>query len=85
MVHAPAITDVQTDVHIVPVDCDSWLSIQTVIERQRVSQTEVVGSHRSGLWQDRQAKLLRIDHLHPQTVPVSLQPVGQGSSRSGSF
>ena len=23
MVHAPAITDVQTDVHIVPVDCDS--------------------------------------------------------------
>ena len=25
MVHALAITDVQTDVHIVPVDCDSWL------------------------------------------------------------
>ena len=23
MVHAPAIIDVQTDVHIVPVDCDS--------------------------------------------------------------
>ena len=22
MVHAPAVTDVQTDVHIVPVDCD---------------------------------------------------------------
>ena len=25
MVHALDITDVQTDVHIVPVDCDSWL------------------------------------------------------------
>ena len=25
MAHAPPITDVQTDVHIVPVDCDSWL------------------------------------------------------------
>ena len=23
--HAPLVTDVQTDVHIVPVDCDSWL------------------------------------------------------------
>ena len=51
----------------------------------RVGQTEAVSRHPSSLRQDCQAKLLQIDHFHPQTVPVSLQPVGQGSGRSGSL
>ncbi len=58
MVHAPGITDVQTDVHIVPVDCDS------VIRNLLILPTScVVMAHGLGIYSLSGAPFLGTKHV----------------------
>ena len=43
--HAPLVTDVQTDVHIVPVDCDSWLRNLLILPTSCVVMVHGLGIH----------------------------------------